>query len=164
MDAEHRRFLEERYDVRAWHGRSAHPGRVIKGFTLAGSEISGFTALRTQRDDRAEPPAIRSLWRRGEAESELLAIDLFECTSVEAAHDQVLEVLGNIESNAIELRTSQDAPGDVTFGLGDTLVLFALTNLVILIRNAGPTVLPVGDAARDLDTVIERRLESEKER
>jgi hypothetical protein len=39
--------------------------------------------------------------------SELLAIDVFESSSVEAAHDQVLEASGNMESGAIEHRTRQ---------------------------------------------------------
>jgi hypothetical protein len=67
--------------------------------------------------------------------------------------------LGNLESGAIEQRTSKDTPGDVAFGLNDIVVLFARTNLVVLIRNLGPTAVRVGNIARQLDRFFLRRLE-----
>jgi len=68
---------------------------------------SWLTLLRVRRDERAEPPAVRSLWRRSESTSELLAIDMFECPSVKGAHDQLLEALGNVESGAVERQTGR---------------------------------------------------------
>jgi hypothetical protein len=115
---------------------------------------------RLQHDHQERRTTIRSLWRHGESTSELLAIDVFESSSVEAAHDQVLEALGNMESGAIEQRTSKDTPGDVAFGLNDTTILFARANLVVLIRNAGQTVVRVGNIARQLDRILVRSLES----
>jgi len=162
MHAEQRRFLEERYDASAWHGRSPRRGRPLKGFTFEGVEIPGWALLRTQRDDREEPPAIRSIWSRGE--DRLLAVDLFECASVKAAHDQLIEALGNFESDAIERQAEKGAPGDVAFALGDTMVLFARGNLVVLIRNAGRTAVSVRKVARELDGLLGERLESEGRR
>ncbi len=164
MHADQKRFLEERFHASEWHGRGGPGKRVLKGFRFEGSEIRGWTLHRAQRDDRAEPPAIRSLWRRGESDGEMLAVDVFECASVKAAHDQLLAVLANMESGAIERRTEKNAHGDVSFGLANTMLLFARANVVVLIRNAGTAVVPVDTVARELDALLGERLESERSR
>ena len=96
--------------------------------------------------------------------NELLAVDVFECASVKAAHDQLVEALANMESDAIERRTEKNAFGDIAFGLNDTMTLFARANMVVLVRNAGPTIVPVSAAARELDLLLVRRLEDERRR
>lgn len=164
MHSEHKAFLEKRYGANDWHGRGGRGRRVLKDFNFDGSEIHGWTLVRVQRDEHAKPPVIRSLWRRGESTSELLAVDVFLCVSVKAAHDQLIEALGNIESDAVERRTDRNAPGEVAFALGDTMVLFARINLVVLIRNVGPTVVPVLAVARRLDTLLVRWGKSEQSR
>lgn len=157
MDAGQRRFLEQRYRVSEWHGRSASR-RLLKQVGLERSQLRGWRLQRAVGDERAKPPVIRLLWSRGESMDELLAVDFFECASITAAHDQLLEALSNMESGAVERRTDADAPGDVAFGLDDTMMLFARANMVVLIRNAGPTVVTVGPAARELDAMLVRRL------
>lgn len=162
MLAEQKRFLEKQYKVREWHGHSEHGKRTIKGFNFEELVIPDWKPHRIVRDEGAAPATIHSLWSQGESTNKLLAIDVFECSSVEAAHDQLLEALGNVESAAIERRTGKDALGDVAFGLNDTMVLFLRANLVLLIRNAGPTVVRVGNIARQLDRFLLRRLESKR--
>jgi hypothetical protein len=61
----------------------------------------------------------------------------------------------------IERKTEKNTPGDVAFGLANTMITFARANLVVVIRNAGPKIVPVGTIARELDTQIQRRLGSE---
>lgn len=164
MHAGQRRFIEQRFDARRWYGHGGRRRRLIKNFGFDGSEILGWTMERVRRDESAQPTAIRSLWRQGESISELLAVDVFECASVKAAHDQLIEALGNFESDAVERRTGKNAVGDVSFGLRDTMVLFARANLVMLIRNAGQTVVRVNAVAREIDKRLLRRLDSERER
>ena len=159
MHAAQKRFIEQHYRASEWYGRGMKGRRLIKDFRFEGSEVVEWALDRVQRDERAKPPAIRSLWRHDESGDELLAIDVFECASLKAAHDQVMETLGNIESGAVERRTGKNVIGDVTFGLGDTMVLFARANLVVLIRNAGRTVVRVVAIARALDQSLLRQLE-----
>lgn len=156
MQSEHKEFLEKRHDANEWHGRGARGRRVIKDFDFDGSEIHGWTLQRARRDEQVKPPVIRSIWRHGESDSELLSVDVFVCASVKAAHDQLIEALGNFESDAIERRTEKNAPGEVAFALNDTMVMFARGNLVVLIRNAGPKVVSVRAAARGLDALLAR--------
>ena len=161
MQPEQKRFLEKRYDAPAWQGHNKHGKRVVKGFCFDKDELAGWT-LHRQHEESGKPPAIRSLWHRGDATKSLLAIDLFECSSVDAALDQLIEVLGNVQSNAVERRTGKNAPGEVTFGLGETMVLFSRANIVVFIRNAGPKVARVAEIAQALDASIVRRLEAKQ--
>jgi hypothetical protein len=161
MDAGQKRYLEERYSAKKWLGRSQYAKGTIKSFTFAGSEVRGWRIQRMERDERVKPPVTHSLWVRSEAAAEILSIDLWECPSIKTAHDQLLEVLANMQSGEIERRTGTDAPGDVAFGLEDTMMLFARVNLVVLIRNAGPHVVVVRPIAAGIDAVLVKRLESE---
>src|SRR6267378_5821313 len=134
MHVGQKRFLEQRYGASKWYGRGRGSRRMLKNYIFDGSEIFGWTLERAQRDERAKPPEINSLWRHNESTGALLAVKAFECTSIKAAHDQLIVALGNVESGAVERRTEKTAIGDVAFGLRDTMVLFARANLVVLIR------------------------------
>jgi hypothetical protein len=108
--------------------------------------------------------AIRSLWRQEGTENVLLTVAVYECASIKACHDQLIETLGELESAVVERHTGKNKIGDVSFGLSDTMVLFARANLVVWIRNAGRTVVKVGAIARAFDKLLERRLDSERKR
>jgi hypothetical protein len=151
MDASHRQYLEQRYGASEWHGRRAARRRLITDFSFSGSELSGWTLHNSRREEHATPPAIRTLWRRGDPAVELLSIDIWVCDSVSAAHDQLLEVLANIQSDAVERR---DGLGDVAFALGNTMALFGRANVVVLIRNGGPTTVDVDPIARVIDELL----------
>jgi hypothetical protein len=161
MHAEQKEFLEVQFTVKEWHGRSGSGRRMIKGFRIEGSEIKNWKLQRVKRDERAGTAAQLSLWSHGDSGEELLSVDIFECASVKAAHDQLLEVLANVQSPKVERKTEKTAPGDIAFGLVNTMILFARANLAVSIRNAGPRVVPVGVVARELDAQILRRLESD---
>lgn len=164
MHAEQKKFLDKHHRASEWHGRSENRSQMLKGFVFDGSELRGWTLERVLRDEIARTVAIRSLWRRGKSTDELLAVDVFECSSIKAAHDQVLEALSNVESNAVERQAGKIAFGDVTFALGDTMVLFARANMVVWVRNAGLKVVAVNQVARTLDALLSRRLKSLQKR
>jgi hypothetical protein len=153
MDSGQRQYLERHYRVNEWHGRGATGRQMITDFDFSGSELSGWMLYRKRREERTAPPAIRTLWHRGDPTVELLAVDVWECASIPAAHDQLLEVLANVQSDAVE---RHEGTGDVTFGLGNTMALFARINVVVLIRNAGPKTVDVDPVARAIDALIVR--------
>jgi len=159
MHAVHKRLLEKHFAARQWHGRNKYGKRVIKDFHFDGSEIEGWSLRRAHRVEGAKPPVVYSLWQHGDPASELLAINVYECASVKAAHDQLFEVLGNVQSGAVERRSEKNAPGDIAVGLANTMIIFARANIVMFIRNAGTKVIPVGTIARNLDDLLVRRLE-----
>jgi len=149
MHSGHRRYLEQRYATKEWYGRGAASGRrMIADFAFSGSELRGWTLIRAVHEEGTTPPATRSLWHRGDPALELLSIDSWVCGSARAAHDHLLEVLANIQSEAIERR---EGLGDIGFTLNDTMTLFARANVTVLIRNAGPKAVSVSPVARAID-------------
>jgi hypothetical protein len=159
MHAAQKDFLEERFAVKKWRGRSDSGRRLVKEFHLAGSEIKGWKLLQVKETEEGKNKVMRSIWSRGGNADELLSIDVFVAPTLKGAHETVLEVLGNMQSGAITRKTEKNVPGDVAFGLANTMITFARANLVVIIRNAGITLMPVGNIARDLDLQIQRRLD-----
>jgi hypothetical protein len=161
MHTDQKEFLDEHFAVKQWYGRGGSGRRVVKGFRIEGLEIKNWKLQRVKIAERAKTIALRSLWARGDSGQELLSVDVLECASVKAAHDQLLEMLADIQSPKVERQKGESAPGDVAFGLANTMILFARANLAVWIRNAGPKVVPVGMVARQVDAEILRRVESE---
>jgi hypothetical protein len=161
MHAGQKEFLEERFGAKEWRGRSESGRRVLKGFRFDGAELKGWKLLRFKDSEEGKTKILRSMWSRGDEADELLAVDVFVATSVKDAHETLLEALGNMQSGAIERKTEKNTPGDVAFGLANTMIVFARANVVVLVRNAGRKVVPVGTIARDLDSQIQRKFESE---
>jgi hypothetical protein len=160
MHTAHKEFLEERFAAKKWHGRSDSGRRTVKEFYFAGSELKGWKLIGVKGTEEGSSKVLRSMWSRGENINELLSVDVFVSASVKGAHDMLLEALGNMQSGAIERITEKNTPGDVAFHLANTMITFARANLVVVIRNAGRTIVPVGTVARDLDTQIQGKLES----
>jgi len=158
MHGAQKEFLEERFSAKKWHGRSDSGRRLVKEFHLAGSEIKAWKLLKVKETEEGNK-IIRSIWSRGGNTDELLSIDVFVASSIKGAHERVLEALGNMQSGAITQKTEKNTPGDVAFGLTNTMITFARANLVVVIRNAGATLMPVGNIARDVDLQIQRRLD-----
>ena len=161
MQAGQKEFLEERFGAKEWRGRSETRRRLLKGFRFEGAELKGWKLLRVKDSEEGKTKTFRSMWSRGDDADELLAVEVFVSGSVKDAHETLLEALGNVQSGAVERKTEKNTPGDVAFGLANTMIVFARANVVVLVRNAGRTVVPVGTIARDLDSQIQRKLESE---
>ncbi len=159
MDAEQKRFLEKKFHAAQWRRRRRPGRRLVQDIDVEGWELAGWAPQRIRRDEYAKVLAVRSLWSRGDPMKELLAVDVFRCPSEQAADDQLIEVLGNIESDAVEWRSDKDVPGEVAFSLDDTIVLFGRANVVVLVRNAGPSVVSVWGVARQVDRTLMRGLE-----
>ena len=161
MDAERRDQLEQQHQYGEWRGRSAlGPGVFVQGFAFAGRELPSWQLQRAERKP-GPPPRTTALWRRpsgvgslneeddaGVAEV-LLRVDVYECGTVDAAHDYVIELLGDFQATEIR-RRAQSPVGDVAFGT-PLVLLFARANVVVLVRNAGRRVVEVVSAARELD-------------
>ena len=161
MQTEQKEFLDEHFAVKEWYGRGRSSRRMVKGFRIEDLHIKNFKLLRVKMEERGRTIALRSLWTHGDSREELLSIDAFECASVKAAHDQLLEMLADVQSPKVERLAGKSAPGDVAFGLANTMTMFARANMAVWIRNAGPKIVPVGVIARELEIQIFRRGESE---
>lgn len=159
IESAQKEFLEERFAAKDWPGHSAR--RLVKEFHFEGSELQGWKLFKVKHAEEEGNKVIRSMWSHGDNTEEVLSIYVFVSPSVKVAHETLLEALSNMQSGAITRKTEKNTPGDIAFGLANTIIAFARANLVVVIRNAGPTVVSVGAIARDLDALIQRRLDSD---
>lgn len=147
--------LAGRFGFTEWRGAKPREEYLfVWRFFLAQDDIDGWRPERI-RDLTVPgaPPLQRSIWRR-EADDALLSVDVYEHTSRRAAHDRLLQLLGDFQATDLG-RDESGELGDVAFKRsGETVALYARANLTILVRNAGPTVVPVRDAAAALDRRI----------
>ncbi|HEX6510293.1 MAG TPA: hypothetical protein VF221_21905, partial [Chloroflexota bacterium] len=154
--------LRSRFDFESWPRRTTLAENLfIWRLYLTGTELPGWQAYRIQTVTVERwPPSIESIWIPDSGDTDtLLSVDVFQCSSLSAAKDFLLRMLGDFQSPQIT-RRADDTPGDVAFsGPGDSHIIFARANLVIAIRNAGPAVVPVIPAARQLDALFSARPE-----
>lgn len=152
MQAADRESLKRLHRFDEWAGRSALPqARLTRPLAFAGDAVPGLRVERVDRRDAEEPPRSTVFWRRGDTPA-VVRTDLFECASVQAAHEYLIDALNEFESAAIERRPNADF-GDVAFGT-DSVALFARANLVVLVRKATPQREPVGAVAQAIDALL----------
>lgn len=145
--------LRRRYGYGDWSGKGrsdipSEAGRVdLKLLSLPGWRLQHVDVLEDQPGRRVS----QSIWSlEAEGKDEVLSIDVYECASRQDAHDFLLELLDQFQSPLID-RLTQDAPGDVAFAHpGGYAVVFAVANLVIVLRNAGRELVPVTGLARTI--------------
>jgi len=158
MQAAERDALKERHRFREWAGKSSLPAdRSVQGLSLNGEELPGFRLDRLDRRADTQPPRLTSFWRRTGTQA-VVRVDIFECVSVTDAHEYLIDALNEFESAAI-LRRTDVAIGDVAFG-SDSVVLFARSNLVVLLRKATPQTEAVVSIAQTIDALILGRLKA----
>lgn len=149
--------LRERYAFDEWRGaRTSDECVLVWRFQLSGLELPGWVAHRIQTlRPTGMPPATLSLWQDSrETRDTLLSIALFECASREAAHEQMLRLLGELEGVGLERR---DGPGDIAFGSADGVLLFARGNMALLVHGDERRPGPVLEAAALLDRLLAGR-------
>lgn len=153
--------VKARHDFDSWADINRVDGYLfIWRYALRGDEVEGWS---TQRIRRAEPPGsrpiLKTVWRPTDAKDieTLLSIDVFERDSRIEAHQLLVDMLGQFESSLVA-RDTKTPIGDVSFSVpGEGAILFARANVVVLVTNAGPNLVPVTDAARSLDADLVRR-------
>ena len=154
--SEHRQYLEERFSIRAWFGKSRYAQTPIRGFAVETLHLSGWKQHKVWRE--TSPTGVGLILRQHDNVLEqIMAINVWECTDVEAAHEYLVGALMQVQSTAVE-RDRMTEIGDVLFRLNDTFFVFARANVVVLVRNIGSHVLGIEELANALDLAILRRL------
>jgi hypothetical protein len=158
ISSEQRIFLENLYETQEWFGQSLHPD-LIRHFPLGTVYLHGWRLHRLWRTP-SPPPSTGMIVREGDKLDEIssiASIHLWECADITSAHEQLLNVLGEIQSNTMK-RNQKLGIGDILFTLNDTMFLFTRMNLVALIRNVGSRTVGVGDIAGMIDVAILRHI------
>jgi hypothetical protein len=153
-------FLQERYDFAAWRD----PGQpsetlFVLDFLIAPSDLAGFRAERIEEFDASEgwPRSVRSLCRSKDADDMLIAVEVFEADSRAAARETLVQSLGEFQA---VLEPDKDV-GEIAFATPvRAAVVFAVANLVGLVRTAGGSHESVAAVARQLDAHLRARPEA----
>jgi len=147
--------VAQRYELDAWRGKDPDgPGVFHWHFRPRPDSLPGWRPLRVEPIAAAQgwPPVVQSIWGRdteaspkAEEEEALVSLWLFEAPATEAVRDVLLRLLADFQAPDLErLRL-----GDIGFAApGSGGALFAVGNLVVLLRNAGSVGLDAVELAR----------------
>src|SRR5882724_8361851 len=101
MQASERDVLKERHRYSEWAGHSTAPSdRSVRRFMFTGDELPGYRLDRVDRREAPEPARVTGFWRRADTNA-VVRIDVFECATLNAAHDYLIDALNEFESGAI---------------------------------------------------------------
>jgi hypothetical protein len=148
-------LLRKQHNFSDWQGASADPRPPIRGFEFKGDELPGWALAKSRRTDALQPPRLDTFWRpKDDTSDTLLGVQVIERMSVRTAREALLDLLADFQSAVIARRTDLNI-GDVVFG-HDLMLVFARSNLVVLVRNAGRKIVLVLEPARLVDAHIVR--------
>jgi hypothetical protein len=131
---------------------------VIRGFSFDEFQSPDFK-LQRQRDIGAETeiPVIQSFWRDKNHDLSLIRIDAYECRTVRDARAGLSHLLGEFELPGMELKESDDRV--LTFANSEySTVLFAVANMVFLLRNVESATSRLSGLVTSLREFVLRQL------
>ena len=153
MEPEQRRFLRKKYDARSWP-RVGSRAILRKSLDIHDLEIPNARLVKMKRTDRKKGSEVESIWQIDGDPECLIKIEVFSCTSTDATHRHLLNLLGTIQSGDVIRETDRNRIGDVAFSLHDTLHIFTRENVVVLLRNAGRHVASIRRISERVDAFI----------
>lgn len=152
-------YLRDRYEYDSW--RVAEPKdqqRHVWRFFLSEPALPGWSQERIQAIP-PQPPwprSLQSVWSDDKDEGAFASVFVFECAHTTAAREILLRSLATFQG-VLERR---NGPGDIALGTPtDTIVLLALANVVLIVRNAGPKVVSMTNVAAALEQYVGGRPE-----
>jgi hypothetical protein len=152
-------FLSERYGFEAWSSAGEPPESLfIWKYFLSEGDLPGYRSERVDETEAGEgwPRSIRSLWRSQDEPEALLSAFVFEAEGRDSARALLLRALGQFQST---LQPSEGI-GDVGFAAaGEGAIVFALANLVIVLRTAGGKPFSMVGVAQRLEGQLRARPE-----
>lgn len=168
MNAKQFRELKRRYNFDEWRGNNTLAEKLfIWNFFFKGDEFpnwqpyrmrelgpppTGEVSMAVEEEAGEAPRLIQSVWRPSQGSpGAAFSVDDYECASQSAAHELLVRILGRFQSPLVN-RQAEPSVGDVTFvHPGNSLILFARANHIIVIRSIGGTPIPVSNLAGQLD-------------
>jgi hypothetical protein len=134
---------------------AAASSRLIREFNFVGDELPGFRLERSRRlADEGEVPVVRSFWVEKAQSTSVLRIDAYECSSAIEAGEGVVTLLDEFQLPGME-KVSDWGSDVFSFANSEKLTaLFAVANIVFLVRNVGETTLQISTIVTSLRDLI----------
>lgn len=151
-------FLRERYGFEAW-SRAGEPAEAlfIWKYFLSEGDLPGYKSERIDETEAGEgwPRSIRSLWRNQDDPEAVLSALVFEADARDSARALLLRALGQFQA----ILEPREGIGEVGFAAGEGAIVFALANLVIVLRTAEGKPVSMAGVAQRLEGQIRTRPE-----
>jgi hypothetical protein len=153
--------VKTNYEFSSWAGRTKEGVSFQLGrFSIRSQDLEGWTELQSEElpVSKRQFRVLRHVVNFREPHSQRLIVTVFECHSVEDAHESLIDVvmtymapsLPRCETRGLEI-------GDICFGSHGEVnlnVIFARFNILVEVKSATPGPNGVDGLARSLDSQI----------
>ncbi len=157
----YRERVKANYEFSSWAGRTKEGADFqLSSFAITPQDLAGWTEVQSEELPAAKRQrrVVRYVFNAQDARGQRLIVTVFECNSVEDAHESLIDVvmtymapsLPRCETRGLEI-------GDICFGShGDVNlnVIFARFNILVEAKSATPGPTSVDEFARSLDSLI----------
>jgi hypothetical protein len=156
-----RNQVKTNYEFSTWAGRTKDgAGFQVSNFAIRSQDLEGWSEEQSEElpATKRQRRVVRYVFNSPDPRSQRLIVTVFECNSVEDAHESLIDVvmtymapsLPRCETRGLEI-------GDICFGShGDVNlnVIFARFNILVEVKSATPGPTSVDEFARSLDSLI----------
>jgi len=149
------------YEFSSWAGRTKEgAGFELRSFAVKSQDLEGWTQEQSEElpATKRQRRVVRYVFSSPDARGQRLNVTVFECNSVEDAHESLIDVVMTYMAPSLpRCETRGLAIGDICFGShGDVNlnVIFARFNILVEVKSATPGPTPVDEFARSLDSLI----------
>jgi hypothetical protein len=135
--------LKRRHLFYEWAGRTPRPERLfVRRFITAAARPTRLSEAVVQTVGQPGlPKLVVAIWRPDDnTQGEAFRTDVLECSSMQEAHEVLMQVLANFQTQIVE-RDAQRSAGDVWFQTPNGAAsIFTRGNLVFAVRSLQPGV------------------------
>lgn len=156
-----RNEVKTNYEFSDWGGRTKEgASSQLSSFAIRSQDLEGWAEEQSEElpATKRQRRVVRYIFNSPGARGQRLIVTVFECNSVEDAHESLIDVvmtymapsLPRCETRGLEI-------GDICFGShGDVNlnVIFARFNILVEVKSATPGPTSVDEFARRLDSLI----------
>jgi hypothetical protein len=157
----YRSRVKANYEFSTWAGRTKEGASFqLSKFDLWSQDLDGRTAEQSEELPATERQrrVVRYVFKSPDARGQRLIVTVFECNSVEDAHESLIDVVMTYMAPSLPRCGTRGLEiGDICFGShGDVNlnVIFARFNILVEIKSATEGPIPVDEFARSLDSLI----------
>jgi hypothetical protein len=146
--------LKLRYNFASWaRKQTLNENLFVRNYFPADRAVTQWQLVKVDEIKIGNAPKCnRSFWMNpGIGATAIIRCDAYECDSLEAAHEFLIQILGTFHSPLVEQREDLRI-GDVAFAPpGEASIAFARANVVFIVSRAGRGEYSVTDFAAQLD-------------
>ena len=158
---EYRERVKVNYEFSSWAGRTKEGADFqLSNFAIRSQDLKGWTEAQSEGwpGAKRQRRVVRYVFSSPDARGQRLNVTVFECNSVEDAHESLIDVVMTYMAPSLpRCETRGLQIGDICFGSHGEVnlnVIFARFNILVEVKSATPGPTSVDEFARSLDSLI----------